>query len=82
VAAICAAPSVLADAGLLAGRRFTIHASMHPEFPHALTGEPVVTDGDIITSRGAGTALPFGLELVGRLYGAAAAASVAAQVMA
>jgi 4-methyl-5(b-hydroxyethyl)-thiazole monophosphate biosynthesis len=69
VAAICAAPTVLADAGLLAGKRFTAHASVLEELPGAVTGEPVVEDGLLITSRGAGTALEFGLALVQRLFG-------------
>lgn len=65
VAAICAAPTVLHDAGLLAGRRFTAHFSVHGELPAALGHERVVEDGLLFTSRGAGTALDFGLALVG-----------------
>jgi protein deglycase len=82
VAAICAAPTVLADAGLLAGRRFTAHFSVHAELPGALAAERVVEDGDIITSRGAGTAVDFGLALVRRLYGEARAREVAQAIMA
>ncbi len=82
VAAICAAPTVLADAGLLAGRRFTAHFSVHGELPQALGGERVVEDGNVITSRGAGTALDFGLALVRRLFGDAAAQDVAKAIMA
>lgn len=81
VAAICAAPTVLADAGLLAGRRYTAHFSVHDELPGALAGERVVEDGPIITSRGAGTALEFGLALVRRLWGEARAREVAAAIM-
>lgn len=81
VAAICAAPTVLADAGLLADRRFTAHFSVHAELPAALAGEPVVEDGPIITSRGAGTALEFGLVLVRRLFGPATADDVARAIM-
>lgn len=71
-AAICAAPKVLARAGLLDGKRAT-------SFPGALDGasvpgleyleQPVVTDGRVITSRGPGTALDFALELIERLSG-------------
>jgi 4-methyl-5(b-hydroxyethyl)-thiazole monophosphate biosynthesis len=71
-AAICAAPRVLAQAGLLDGKRAT-------SFPGALDGasvpgleyleQPVVTDGRVITSRGPGTALDFALELIERLSG-------------
>lgn len=69
LAAICAAPTVLLDANLLAGRRFTAHHSVHHEFKDAISSDPVVIDGHLITSRGAGTALPFGLALVASLCG-------------
>jgi len=82
VAAICAAPTVLDDAGLLAGKRFTAHFSVHAELPQALAGERVVEDGLLITSRGAGTAVDFGLALVRRLFGDAAAEEVARAIMA
>jgi 4-methyl-5(b-hydroxyethyl)-thiazole monophosphate biosynthesis len=82
VGAICAAPTVLADAGLLAGRRFTAHFSVHGELPQALGGERVVEDGCLITSRGAGTALDFGLALVRQLLGETAAQDVAKAIMA
>jgi len=70
VAAVCAAPSVLATAGLLDGKRAT-------SFPGALDGFPkvqqqraaVVEDGKLITSRGPGTAMDFALTLVERLVG-------------
>lgn len=65
VAAICAAPSVLGAAGILQGKR----AVCHPGFEDKLTGaqvsfEPVMTDGNIITSRGMGTAIEFALAIV------------------
>lgn len=69
VAAICAGPLVLADAGLLEGRRFTAHASVTGELTEAQTGERVVEDGPLITARGAGVALEFGLAAVTRLFG-------------
>ncbi len=69
LAAICAAPTVLNDCGLLAGRRYTAHFSVAPELPAILARERVVTDGKITTSRGAGTAMEFGLHLVGLLAG-------------
>ncbi|MBX3747851.1 MAG: DJ-1/PfpI family protein [Verrucomicrobiae bacterium] len=81
VAAICAAPTVLADAGLLQGRRFTAHASVLAELPGPPTDQPVVEDGPIITSRGAGTALEFGLALVRRLFGPDIADAVARAIM-
>lgn len=76
VAAICAAPTVLKDAGLLAGRRYTAHHSVVDELPGLIESERVVVDGCIITSRGAGTALEFGLELVARLESPEAAEEV------
>ena len=67
LAAICAAPTVLNDCGLLLGRRYTAHFSVATELPDILTGERIVTDGKLTTSRGAGTALEFGLHLVALL---------------
>lgn len=81
VAAICAGPTVLGDAGLLEGRKFTAHFSVHGELPGALGGERVVKDGNIITSRGAGTAVDFGLALVGELFGPEKAAEIARAIM-
>ena len=69
LAAICAAPTVLNDCGLLAGRRYTAHYSVATELPDILAGEKIVTDGKITTSRGAGTAIEFGLHLVALLAG-------------
>ncbi|MCU0770980.1 MAG: DJ-1/PfpI family protein [Verrucomicrobia bacterium] len=81
MAAICAAPTVLKDAGLLADKRYTAHFSVNEELPLALAGEKVVEDGHLITSRGAGTALEFGLALVKRLMGPAKATEVADAIM-
>jgi 4-methyl-5(b-hydroxyethyl)-thiazole monophosphate biosynthesis len=67
IAAICAAPVVLKSAGILEGRRFTAHFSVFAELPEALLGERIVVDGRLITSRGAGTALDFGLLIVEKL---------------
>jgi len=67
IAAICAAPTVLLDAGLLSGRRYTAHPSVALELPERLGEERVVIDGRILTSRGAGTALDFGFALVEQL---------------
>lgn len=67
IAAICAAPTVLNDCGLLTGKRYTAHFSVAGELPQILANERIVTDGNIITSRGAGTAVEFGLHLAGLL---------------
>lgn len=66
--AICAAPIVLASAGVLEGK----HATAYPSYKDALGGatyeeKSVVVDGNVMTSRGAGTALSFGLAIVERL---------------
>ncbi len=68
IAAICAAPLVLKDAGILEGRRFTAHDSVRSELPAALFDERLVVDGRLITSRGAGTSLDFALSIVGNLF--------------
>lgn len=81
VAAICAAPLVLMDAGLLAGKRFTAYPSVRPELGGG-GDERVVVDGNLITSRGAGTALDFSLALVTHLFGQATAEKVAREIVA
>ncbi|MBN2370281.1 MAG: DJ-1/PfpI family protein [Vicinamibacteria bacterium] len=81
VAAICAAPAVLADAGLLEGRRFTAHASVHGELPQVLPEERVVEDGLIVTSRGPGTTIEFSLALIRRLFDDSTAEKVARAIM-
>lgn len=80
VAAICAAPLVLHDAGVLAGRRFTCHPSAARELAGADAASAVVEDGNIVTSRGAGTAVLFGLALAARLTTSERAAEVAASI--
>ena len=70
VAAICAAPSVLAAAGLLDGKRATCFPTCLDDFPRVnLQTAAVVEDGKLITSRGPGTAMDFALILVERLMG-------------
>ncbi|TAN71958.1 MAG: DJ-1/PfpI family protein [Gallionella sp.] len=72
VAAICAAPSVLATAGLLDGRKATCYPACLDGFPEVdLQTGAVVEDGKLITSRGPGTAMDFALTLVERLVGKA-----------
>lgn len=67
LAAICAAPTVLHDCGLLTGKRYTAHFSVAKELHAILDEERIVTDGKITTSRGAGTTVEFGLHLVALL---------------
>lgn len=68
VAAICAAPSVLGDLGILKGKK----AVCYPGFEDRLTGAAVgydktAVDGNVTTSRGMGTAIPFALALTEQL---------------
>ena len=72
VGAICAAPTILADLGLLEGRKATCYPACEENMEDAiLTGAPVTVDGNIITSRGVGTAIDFvendGAELVEKI---------------
>jgi len=72
IAAICAAPKVLASAGLLYGKRATSYPG---SLDHSATDnmqyqtQPVVVDGKLITSRGPGTAMDFALVLIELLLG-------------
>jgi 4-methyl-5(b-hydroxyethyl)-thiazole monophosphate biosynthesis len=79
VAAICAAPGVLAHAGLLEGRRATSFPGfLNPDSAAGLEIESgsVVIDRRIVTSRGPGTAMDFALSLVELLQGPAVRAEV------
>jgi 4-methyl-5(b-hydroxyethyl)-thiazole monophosphate biosynthesis len=80
IGAICAAPAVLHDAGLLEGKRYTAHPSVAEELKNILSNERVVVDGKIVTSRGAGTALDFGLSLVELLVSASKASEIKASI--
>jgi 4-methyl-5(b-hydroxyethyl)-thiazole monophosphate biosynthesis len=72
ICAICAAPSVLAKAGLLDGKQATSFPGALDPFPSVIQQHnAVVEDGKIITSRGPGTAMDFALTLVERLTGKA-----------
>jgi 4-methyl-5(b-hydroxyethyl)-thiazole monophosphate biosynthesis len=69
-AAICAAPKVLANAGLLKGRKATAYPGVLDAFEGLdYRTDSVVRDGKVITSRGPGTAMDFALELVEILAG-------------
>lgn len=83
IAAICAAPSVLGDMGILKGKK----ACCYPGFEGRLTGaevvtEPAVQDGCVITGRGMGTAIPFALKLTEVLCGKEKAEEVRKSILA
>lgn len=68
VAAICAAPMVLGELGILEGKMATIYPGMEESLKGAVPMKNrVVVDGNIITSKGPGTAMEFAVELAGVL---------------
>lgn len=83
-AAVCAAPMVLAAAGVLAeGTAFTCHPSTRPALAEQgpLEDPRVVVDGHVITSQGPGTALEFALAMVEQLSGPERAADLAGAML-
>ena len=84
IAAICAAPTVLADFGVLKGKRATVYPGMDTPLTAAgatYTGEQVTEDGNIITGEALGAAIPFALALAARLNGQDAADRVAKAIV-
>jgi 4-methyl-5(b-hydroxyethyl)-thiazole monophosphate biosynthesis len=85
VAAICAGPAVLSDAGILKNRNCTIFPGMENELKKG-GGKPksdlVVEDGNIVTSQGPATALLFALKLAERLAGKATTDNVREKTLA
>ncbi len=85
LAAICAAPLILADAGVAAGHTLTSFPSARAELQgqvKAYSEARVVEDGNLITSRGAGTSEEFALILIAFLEGPAAAEEIRARIIA
>lgn len=78
LAAICAAPTILARVGILDRRSAVCYPGMEDEMGSAVVdkGASVVVDGHIITGRAAGAAFDFGLRLVSVLKGPNAAEDV------
>lgn len=82
VAAICAAPTLLAGLGITDGRKATCYPGMEEKMGSAkMQKKSTVTDGRLITGRAAGSALDFGLALITALKGNETAAKVAAGVV-
>lgn len=70
IAAICAAPSILGHRGILKGRRACCYPSFESHLEGAtVTDGPVEIDGNVVTSRGMGTAIDFGLAVAGLFCG-------------
>ena len=63
IGAICAAPTILAKVGILEDKKATVYPGMEKELPYPRNGK-VVVDGNIVTSQGPGTAIPFALKLI------------------
>jgi len=84
LAAICAAPVlVFGSKGILNGRHFTCYPGMEGQITCCAEWEssPVVTDGNIITSRGAGTAGLFAIKIIEKLCGAETAGQIKSAVV-
>lgn len=82
IAAICAAPRILGHRGMLKG----IKACSFPEFESHLDGaevskNPVETAGNIITGRGMGCAIDFGLAIIEKIKGREEADTLAAKIV-
>ena len=82
IAAICAAPSILGHRGMLQGKK----ACAYPGFEKDLTGaevskNPVETVNHIITARGMGCAIDFGLAIIEKLKGKREAEELAEQII-
>ena len=78
VAAICAAPFILAELGVLEGHKATCFPGFDDAFPEgSFAGErTVVVDGNVITASGMGQALPFALAILNDIAGEVAVAKV------
>ena len=83
IAAICAAPTVLADLGITDGKNATCYPGCESGMGSAIMASDTATvrDGKVITGASAGCAVKFGLALVETLQGEAAAAALARQLV-
>ena len=82
VAAVCAAPSILGHRGHLNGKKACSFPDMESQLEGAeVLREPAVIDGNIITGRGMGAAIPFGLAILEKLQGKEAAEAMGKKIV-
>ena len=82
VAAVCAAPSILGHRGHLNGKKACSFPDMESQLEGAeVLREPAVIDGNIITGRGMGAAIPFGLAMREKLQGKEAADAMGKKIV-
>ncbi len=82
LAAICAAPTVLAALGITDGKRAVCYPGMEAQMGAAICCDvPAVTDGRVITAKAAGASYVFALELITALRDARTAQRVAAGIV-
>ena len=83
LAAICAAPTIFGALGIVNGKKATCYPGLEDQLTgaYAVTDQRVVTDGNITTSRGAGTSVAFALRLIEILKNSDAAEKVASGIV-
>ncbi len=82
VAAICAAPTILAELGITGGKNATCYPGCEAQMGSAhMVCAAAVTDGKLITGTSAGCAIAFGLQLIAALKGQEAADAIANQIV-
>jgi len=82
IGAICAAPSIFGHMGILKGKKACIYPGMEAELMGAeVVYDKVVKADNVITSRGMGTAIAFGLEIVANLLDAETADKLGKQIV-
>jgi 4-methyl-5(b-hydroxyethyl)-thiazole monophosphate biosynthesis len=67
ICAICAAPLILHDVGLLRGKKYIAHPGTYDELTDVSKGSDIIVDGNLITGSGPGAAAKFGFEILGQM---------------
>ncbi|MCR4595663.1 MAG: DJ-1/PfpI family protein [Lachnospiraceae bacterium] len=82
VSAICAAPTILGHRGILNGRRACCYPGLEGQLTGAMVcADTVSVDGNIVTSRGVGTAIDFALAIITKLVSKEKADEIAKSVV-